>query len=138
MNNEMTVIIKDSAEKGLKLSKKNIPGVGDNEVLIKILATSICGTDMHIYEWDEWSRNRVKPPLTVGHELAGEIVEVGVNVTNVRIGDIVSVETHIVCEECELCRTGNAHVCEKTLIIGVDCDGAFACYFAAIMVVYFP
>jgi len=129
MAENMKVIIKEKAGPGLNLSEKPVPVLeNDDWVKIKILAASICGTDMHIDEWDEWSQQRVKPGTTVGHELAGEIVEVGSNVKNLKIGDIVACETHIVCETCELCQTGNAHVCEETVIIGVHTDGAFAEY----------
>ncbi len=130
MEGTMKAIIKSKAGTGLELTEKPIPTVGENDVLIKIIATSICGTDKHIYEWDAWSQNRIKPPLTVGHELAGEIVELGAKVKTLSIGDIVSVETHIVCGECEMCRTGQAHICQHTEIIGVDIDGAFAEYIA--------
>ncbi|QVK21057.1 L-threonine 3-dehydrogenase [Mycoplasmatota bacterium] len=128
MKEFMNVIIKETEGEGLTLSKKPIPEISDNEVLIKVIAASICGTDKHIYEWDEWSQNRIKPPVTVGHELAGEIVMLGKNVVTLNVGDIVSVETHIVCGECEQCRTGNGHICQNTEIIGVDVDGAFAEY----------
>ncbi len=126
----MKVLVKEKPGIGLEYQEKPIPKYGENEVLIRIKSASICGTDMHIYNWDEWSQKRVKYPLTVGHELSGEIVEIGSNVTSLKLGDIVSVETHIVCDECEMCKTGNAHVCEKTKIIGVDIDGAFAEYIA--------
>ncbi len=125
----MKVIIKETAGPGLKLSEKPVPKLENpNWVKLKILAASVCGTDLHIYEWDDWSKQRVKPGTTVGHELAGEVIEVGSEVKNLKIGDIVACETHIVCEECELCKSGNAHVCEQTQIIGVHCDGAFAEY----------
>ncbi|MDF2698882.1 MAG: tdh [Haloplasmataceae bacterium] len=129
-NQEMTVVIKDEPKKGLKISKKLIPqNIGDDEVLIKVLATSVCGTDYHIYSWDEWSQNRIKQlPLTMGHELAGEIVKLGKNVKNVKLGDIVSAETHIVCNNCEFCKTGQGHICQNTKIIGVDIDGCYANY----------
>ncbi len=126
----MKVLIKDKAGEGLVYTQKPIPKCGDDEVLIKIKSASVCGTDLHIYNWDEWSQKRVKYPLTVGHELSGEIIELGSKVNDLSLGDIVSVETHIVCNECEMCKTGNAHVCEKTKIIGVDIDGAFAEYIA--------
>ncbi len=130
MKDLMNVIIKETKGEGLTYTQKPIPKVGDNEVLIKIIAASICGTDKHIYEWDEWSQNRINPPVTVGHELAGEIVELGKDVVTLNLGDIVSVETHIVCGQCEQCRTGNGHICQNTKIIGVDVDGAFAEYIA--------
>lgn len=83
---------------------------------------------MHIYNWDAWSQNRINPPLTVGHEFSGKVVKIGSNVSKVKIGDIVSSESHIICGKCEYCLTGNGHICEKTKVIGVDMDGAFAEY----------
>jgi len=126
MTNLMWTLSKMRPEKGLELVQKPIPTYEDDEVLLKVLAASICGTDKHIYDWDEWSQHRLRPPLTVGHEMVGVVQAVGTKVKTIRIGDIVSVETHIVCNACELCRTGNSHICEHTEIIGVDRDGAFA------------
>ncbi|MFH0766967.1 MAG: alcohol dehydrogenase catalytic domain-containing protein, partial [Bacillota bacterium] len=126
---EMTAVIKESREPGFKIVKKQVPDVlGPNEVLIKVLATSICGTDVHIYKWDRWSQNRIKPPLTVGHEFSGRVLKIGSSVKQVKVGDIVSAETHIVCHECEFCRRGEYHICKNTKIIGVDTDGCFAEY----------
>ncbi|MBE0700592.1 MAG: alcohol dehydrogenase catalytic domain-containing protein, partial [Acholeplasmataceae bacterium] len=125
----MTAYIKEKREPGVKRVKKPIPDdLGPNDVLVKILATSICGTDVHIYQWDTWSQNRIKPPLTVGHEFCGQVVKIGSDVKSVKLDDIVSAETHIVCGECEFCRTGQSHICSKTKIIGVDTDGCFAEY----------
>lgn len=126
---KMRAIIKAKREEGFELVEKDIPEtLGDNEALVKILATSICGTDVHIYNWDTWSQGRVKPPLTVGHEFSGRVERVGKNVTEVSVGDIVSAETHIVCGTCEFCREGKSHICKHTKIIGVDTDGCFADY----------
>ncbi|MBN2300368.1 MAG: L-threonine 3-dehydrogenase [Acholeplasmataceae bacterium] len=126
---EMMAVIKAAREPGVKIVKKPIPDVlGPNEVLVKVLATSICGTDVHIYKWDKWSQGRIKPPLTVGHEFSGEVIKIGSHVKKVNIGDIVSAETHIVCHECEFCRRGEFHICKNTKIIGVDTDGCFAEY----------
>jgi threonine 3-dehydrogenase len=97
-------------------------------VLIRVRCAGVCGTDVHIYEWDDWARSRVKPPIVVGHEFAGEVVAVGSLVRDVREGDRVTAEGHIVDGRCLLCRTGNAHVCPHTRIIGVDRDGCFAEY----------
>jgi len=99
-------------------------------VLIRVRRAGVCGTDVHIYEWDAWAQGRVKPPIVVGHEFAGEVVKVGSLVTDVRDGDRVTAEGHIVDGRCLLCRTGNAHVCPYTRIIGVDRDGCFAEYIA--------
>jgi len=128
MTDMMWTLSKVRPEKGLELVQKPIPTYEDDEVLLKVLAASICGTDKHIYDWDEWSQHRLRPPLTVGHEMVGEVQAVGAKVKTIQVGDIVSVETHIVCNACELCRTGNSHICEHTEIIGVDRDGAFAQY----------
>ena len=106
------------------------PTIRDDEVLIRVRRAGVCGTDVHIYEWDDWARGRVKPPIVVGHEFAGDVVEVGKLVTDVRTGDRVTAEGHIVDGRCLLCRTGNAHVCPHTRIIGVDRDGCFAEYIA--------
>ncbi len=128
MENMMWTLSKTKPEKGLELVQKPIPAYEDDQVLLEVLAASICGTDKHIYDWDEWSQHRLHPPLTIGHEMVGQVVAVGAKVKTIQVDDIVSVETHIVCNACELCRTGNSHICEHTEIIGVDRDGAFAQY----------
>lgn len=129
MNELMTAIIKEQSASGVKLTKKPIPtDLDDREVLIKVLATSVCGTDLHIYNWDEWSQKRIKPPLTVGHEFSGQIIKLGSKVNHLKEGDIVSAETHIVCGVCEFCKRGEGHICKDTKIIGVDTDGCFAEY----------
>lgn len=125
----MTAVVKDRPEKGFHLVKKTInTDLGDHEVLVKILRASFCGTDQHIYDWNEWSQKRLKLPLTVGHEFSGEIIKIGKAVTRVKVGDNVSAETHIVCGKCAPCLRGDSHVCENTKIIGVDVDGCFARY----------
>jgi len=125
----MTAITKQTAGPGITIVKKAIPSdLNPHEALIRVLATSICGTDTHIYNWDDWSKKRIKPPLTVGHEFSGRVIQVGSSVKNVKIGDIVSAETHIVCGHCEFCRRGEGHICVNTKIIGVDTDGCFAEY----------
>jgi len=130
MEGKMKVVIKQEAKEGAVLATKDIPQIGENDILVKVLATSICGTDYHIYSWDAWSQKRIKVPRVMGHEFAGEVVEIGKNVDRVKIGDIVSAETHIICERCELCTTGKGHICKETKILGVDTDGAFAEYIA--------
>ena len=97
-------------------------------MLVKVEAASVCGTDLHIYNWDAWAQQRIKPPLTLGHEFAGTVVEIGSDVHSASIGDYVSAESHITCGLCFNCRTGRAHMCEHTRILGVDLDGAFAEY----------
>ncbi len=126
----MKVIVKDAPQQGARLMEMPRPTIGERDVLIKVHATSICGTDFHIYQWDEWSQNRIKTPQVMGHEFAGEVVAIGSKVTKVKLGDIVSAETHIVCEVCELCLTGKAHICKDTKILGVDTQGTFAEYVA--------
>ncbi len=127
---KMKVLSKSHRQEGFSFEEKEIPKINAEEVLIKVVSASLCGTDMHIYHFDEWSQNRVNVPLTIGHELSGRVIEVGENVTTHKVGDIVACETHIVCNECDLCLSGNAHVCKNTKIIGVDVDGAFAPYIA--------
>lgn len=125
----MTAVVKAKPEPGVEITKRPIPkDLQHGEVLIKVLATSICGTDVHIYEYDDWSKARIKTPFIAGHEFSGEVVAVGPGVTNVKIADNVSAETHIVCDSCEFCRRGEAHICQNTKIIGVDTDGCFAEY----------
>jgi len=124
----MKVIEKFESGKGLRLSEREIPEIGPGEILVKVMAASICGTDYHIYSWDKWSQNRIKPPLVAGHEFAGEVIKVYNDVKRIKVGDHVSSETHIVCGVCEFCRTGRSHICQDTKILGVDIDGAFAEY----------
>ena len=128
MSTTMKAIRKPKAEPGLVVEDVPIPSPGPHDVLVRVEATSICGTDLHIYKWDDWSRNRIKPPITLGHEFAGTVVEVGKLVEQVHIGDYVSAESHITCGHCFQCRTGQAHMCPQTQILGVDRDGAFAEY----------
>ncbi|MDF2546248.1 MAG: L-threonine 3-dehydrogenase [Anaerosolibacter sp.] len=130
MEGNMKVVIKEEPGVGAVIGTKEIPKVGPNDILVKVMATSICGTDYHIYSWDAWSQKRIKTPRIMGHEFAGEVVEIGKNVTRVKLGDIVSAETHVVCGKCELCVTGKAHICKDTKILGVDTDGSFAEYIA--------
>lgn len=124
----MKAILKHEAGKGAKLVSTEIPKLKEDEVLVKIKASSICGTDVHIYEWDEWAQSRIKPPLIFGHECCGEVIELGKQVMEVREGDFISAETHISCRKCFQCLTGNEHICEKVKILGVDTQGVFADY----------
>ncbi len=126
----MKALVKATAGPGFELRDVPIPTIRDDEVLIRVRRAGVCGTDVHIYEWDPWAQGRVKPPIVVGHEFAGEVVQVGKLVTDVHEGDRVTAEGHIVDGRCLLCRTGNAHVCPHTKIIGVDRDGCFAEYIA--------
>ncbi len=126
----MKAIRKVEPGRGFVVEEIPVPDLAPNEVLIQVEAASICGTDLHIYEWNEWARQRIHPPLTVGHELAGTVVAVGPDVRNVHEGEYVSAESHITCGHCFQCRTGQAHMCPHTRIIGVDREGAFAEYVA--------
>lgn len=125
----MFAITKNEAKKGAWQSDVPEPQeVGPNDVLIKVSHAGICGTDFHIYQWDDWAEKRIKPPLTIGHEFVGKIVEVGSQIKRFTPGMRVSAECHVVCKVCKFCRTGRAHICQDTEIIGVDRDGAFAEY----------
>lgn len=124
----MKALVKSKAEKGIWMEDVPVPETGINDVLIKIKKTSICGTDLHIYKWDDWAQNTIKVPMTIGHEYVGVVVEKGKGVKNVKIGDRVTGEGHIACGHCRNCRRGKLHVCENTIGIGVNRDGAFAEY----------
>ncbi len=126
MTDTMKAVRKVSAEPGLVVEDIPIPTIGAEDVLVQVEAAGICGTDLHIWSWDRWSSRRIKPPLTLGHEFAGTVVEVGGRVSTVRVGDYVSAESHITCGMCYQCRTGQAHMCPNTQIIGVDREGGFA------------
>jgi len=124
----MKALVKKFPEKGLVFEDVPEPVTGDNDVKIKIHKTAICGTDLHIYNWDEWSQKTIETPRVIGHEYVGEIVELGRNVHNWEVGDIVSGEGHIVCGKCRNCLAGNGHLCKETVGVGVNRDGAFAQY----------
>lgn len=124
----MKALVKAKAEKGIWMEDIPVPEIGINDVLIKIKKTSICGTDLHIYKWDNWAQNTIKVPMTIGHEYVGVVVEKGRGVKNVKIGDRVTGEGHIACGHCRNCRRGKLHVCENTIGVGVNRDGAFAEY----------
>lgn len=126
----MKAIVKRHPARGAELAQVPVPRPKTGEALVRVKAASICGTDVHIYAWNEWAQSRIRPPLIFGHELAGEVVEVGEGVTRVKVGDFVSAETHIVCGECYLCLTGQQHICTNLAILGVDVDGIFAEYAA--------
>lgn len=124
----MKAVLKNEPAPGAILTDVPIPVPGPKEVLIKVKTTAICGTDHHIYIWNEWAQKRIKPPKIMGHELAGEVVDLGPGVEHAKVGDYVSAETHIVCGRCVQCMIGQKHVCQNTGIIGVDTDGCFAEY----------
>lgn len=126
----MKALVKRQAEVGLWLEDVPEPTVGTNDVLIKVDRTGICGTDVHIYEWDDWARKTIPVPMVVGHEFVGEVVEVGSNVLDFHPGEVVSGEGHVVCGRCRNCLAGRRHLCNKTEGIGVNRPGAFAEYIA--------
>jgi threonine 3-dehydrogenase len=126
----LKALVKTAAAAGFTLQDVPVPGIREDEVLIRVKRAGVCGTDVHIHDWDAWAQGRCRPPFTVGHEFAGEVAEVGRLVSDVKPGDRVTAEGHIVCGRCHLCRTGNSHVCPNTRIIGVDRDGCFAEYIA--------
>ncbi|HEY8106251.1 MAG TPA: L-threonine 3-dehydrogenase [Gemmatimonadales bacterium] len=129
----MRALVKESAAPGMTLREVPRPAYGPTDALIRVRHAGVCGTDLHIWEWDSWAAGRVRPPLVVGHEFAGEIVELGGEAAAaglLAVGDLVTAEGHIVCGHCLQCRTGSAHLCQRTQVIGVDRDGAFAEYIA--------
>src|SRR5437868_2477511 len=128
MTKSMLAVVKPKAAPGAEIREVKVPGFGRNDVLVKVKVASICGTDLHIYEWDRWAQGRFHPPLIPGHEFCGEVVAFGDEVTTVKEGDFVSAEMHVACGKCLQCRTGEAHICQNVKIIGVDADGAFAEY----------
>ncbi|MEV5510825.1 L-threonine 3-dehydrogenase [Streptomyces orinoci] len=126
----MRALVKTAAGPGLELTEVPTPEAGPGRVLIKVLRTGICGTDLHIDTWDDWAARVVRAPLVLGHEFAGEVVETGPGVTSVSVGDIVSGEGHLVCGTCRNCMAGRRHLCIRTVGLGVHTDGAFAEYVA--------
>ena len=129
----MRALIKARPGPGMEVREVPVPSYGPSDVLIRVHAAGVCGTDLHIWEWDAWASGRLKPPVTIGHEFAGRIEALGAEALAeglLAVGDLVTAEGHIVCGHCLPCRTGNAHLCTRTRIIGVDRDGAFADYIA--------
>ncbi|MBL7014371.1 MAG: L-threonine 3-dehydrogenase [Candidatus Marinimicrobia bacterium] len=124
----MKALVKKSPERGIWMENVPIPTCSTNEVKIKITHTAICGTDLHIYKWDEWSQRNIIPPLITGHEFVGIVDEIGPGVTHFQIGDRVSGEGHITCGYCRNCRAGKRHLCHKTVGVGIHRNGAFAEY----------
>ena len=128
MSDTMWALCKDKAEPGLTLKKVDKPSIGPTDVLVKITKTALCGTDLHIYNWDDWAARTIPVPMHVGHEFVGKIVEIGSSVTQFKIGDRVSGEGHLVCRFCRNCRAGRFHLCRNTVGVGVNRPGAFAEY----------
>jgi threonine 3-dehydrogenase len=126
----MRALVKTKPERGIWMERVRRPDVGHNDVLIKVHRTAICGTDIHIYQWDDWASKTIPVPMTVGHEFSGEIVETGIEVKGYEIGDRVSAEGHVTCGVCRNCRAGRRHLCRSAVGIGVSRSGAFAEYIA--------
>ena len=124
----MKALVKAKAERGIWMEDISVPEVGHNDVLIKVNRTAICGTDIHIFKWDDWAQATIPVPMAVGHEFSGEIVDVGVEVRGFKIGDRVSAEGHITCGVCRNCRAGRRHLCMNAIGVGVNRSGAFAEY----------
>jgi threonine 3-dehydrogenase len=130
MKGTMTAIVKENPGQGALLREVDIPTISEDEVLVKVDYASICGTDVHIYQWNEWAQGRIRTPHTLGHEFSGHIVETGSAAKGFHEGDFVSSETHIYCGHCYQCNTGHSEVCRTMKILGVDRPGAFAEYVA--------
>lgn len=124
----MQALVKPAAAPGMEMREMPVPEIGPAEVLVAVETASVCGTDLHIFHWDEWAQNRIKPPYIPGHEFCGTVAAVGELVTGLAVGDFVSAEMHVACGHCLQCRSGQAHVCQFVKILGVDGDGAFADY----------
>ena len=124
----MKALVKAKAEPGIWMEEVPRPEFGTNDVLIRVRKTAICGTDVHIYNWDDWSKKTIPVPMTVGHEFAGEVAALGAEVNGFEVGDRVSGEGHIVCGQCRNCRAGREHLCRNTVGVGVNRPGAFAEY----------
>jgi len=124
----MKALVKVAAGPGLELVDVPDPVAGPGDVVVKVLRTGICGTDLHIDSWDDWAARNVEAPLVLGHEFVGEVIEIGVAVNGVRVGDLVSGEGHLVCGTCRNCKAGRRHLCANTRGLGVHVDGAFAQY----------
>jgi len=128
MSNMMKALVKSKAEPGIWMERVPVPEPGPNDVLIRVKKSAICGTDVHIYNWDKWAQATIPVPMVVGHEFSGEIAEIGSAVTKYKIGQRVSGEGHIVCGVCRNCRAGRGHLCRNTLGVGVHRPGSFGEY----------
>jgi threonine 3-dehydrogenase len=126
----MHAVVKTSPQPGAEIREVPTPAAGPGDLLLRVLRAGVCGTDLHIFSWDRWSQDRIRPPVTLGHEFVGEVVAFGPGVSGYQVGDRVACESHIVCGACVACRTGNGHVCEQTRILGVDVNGGFGEYVA--------
>jgi threonine 3-dehydrogenase len=128
MTETMRAVVKPASAPGFEMRRLPIPAIGPADVLVRVRAASICGTDLHVYRWDPWAASRVHPPVIVGHEVCGDVVERGSMVTTPNVGEFVSLESHVICNTCAFCRTGQGHICQNTRLIGIDRDGGFAEY----------
>ena len=128
MPSTMLAVVKPEAAPGAEVREVKVPTFGRTDVLVKVNVASVCGTDLHIFEWDRWAAGRIHPPLIPGHEFCGTVAAVGNEVTSVQEGDFVSAEMHVACGKCLQCRIGEAHICQNVKILGVDANGAFAEY----------
>jgi threonine 3-dehydrogenase len=128
MSTTMQAVVKAHAAPGIEMREVPVPVPGPGEVLVRVQAASVCGTDLHIYNWDQWAQGRIHPPLIPGHEFSGAVAGVGAGVTAVKEGDFVSAEMHVACGKCLQCRIGQAHICQHVRILGLDANGAFANY----------
>ncbi len=124
----MQALVKASAAPGMEMREVPVPTIGATDVLVAVETASVCGTDLHIWHWDEWAQARIKPPYIPGHEFSGTVAAVGELVQGIAVGDFVSAEMHVACGHCLQCRVGQQHVCQFVKILGVDADGAFADY----------
>jgi threonine 3-dehydrogenase len=124
----MQAVVKAHPAPGVELREVPVPAPGPGEVLVRVQVVSVCGTDLHIFNWDPWAQWRIHPPLIPGHEFSGVVAGLGRGVTTVKEGDLVSAEMHVICGKCMQCRAGLAHICQTVRILGVDADGAFASY----------
>jgi threonine 3-dehydrogenase len=125
----MLAVVKEKSEPGVTIKKVSVPKTGNDEVLVKVKYASICGTDINIYDWNTWAQGHITPPAIIGHELVGEVVEInGTPENDLKVGDLVSSETHIFCLNCYQCKIGNKHICENMKLFGIGRDGSFAQY----------
>ncbi len=129
MNNTMLAVVKERPEQGVVIKNIPIPKPQEGELLIKVKLASICGTDIGIYDWNSWAESHIKPPIVIGHEVMGKVLEInGDNPNGIQIGDLVSSETHIFCGKCHQCQIGNKHICENVQLFGIGRNGGFAEY----------
>ena len=128
MSSTIKALVKSKSEKGIWIENVPMPKITENDVLVSVKKTGICGTDMHIYNWDQWAQQNIRIPLVIGHEFSGEIVDIGKNVSKYKIGQRVSGEGHIVCTTCRNCRAGRGQLCRNTIGIGINVSGSFSEY----------